>query len=487
MRLSDILYKASIQSVIGDIRNIDVNKLEFDSRKITKNDLFIAIKGSLVDGHDYIQHAINNGAKSIVLEHLPSEIRDDICYVTVEDSSYCMSIMAQNYYDSPSDKIKVIGVTGTNGKTTIVSLLYKLFSELGYPTGMLSTIENRVGTRLIQSTHTTGDTLQINGMLSAMVDAGCEYCFMEVSSHAIHQNRVANINFTGGVFSNISHEHLDYHKDFQEYISIKKKFFDDLSPSSFSITNKDDKNGLVMISATKSNKITYSLMSMADYRCKVLENRFDGMLLNIHGNEVWVKLIGEFNAYNLLAIYSTSLELGVNKDTVLKKLSELDSAEGRFQTVTNNDNITGIIDYAHTPDAYKNILSTINNIRQNTERLIMVFGCGGNRDKDKRSKMTSIAADMTDQIILTTDNPREENIDDIIQDMMKDLDPIQAKKVLIIKDREEAIKTAAVMAVPGDIILLAGKGHEKYQDINGVRLPFDDTRQLKESLNIKMN
>ena len=487
MRLSDILYKASIQSVIGDIRNIDVNKLEFDSRKITKNDLFIAIKGSLVDGHDYIQHAINNGAKSIVLEHLPSEIRDDICYVTVEDSSYCMSIMAQNYYDSPSDKIKVIGVTGTNGKTTIVSLLYKLFSELGYPTGMLSTIENRIGTRLIQSTHTTGDTLQINGMLSAMVDAGCEYCFMEVSSHAIHQNRVANINFTGGVFSNISHEHLDYHKDFQEYISIKKKFFDDLSPSSFSITNKDDKNGLVMISATKSNKITYSLMSMADYRCKVLENRFDGMLLNIHGNEVWVKLIGEFNAYNLLAIYSTSLELGVNKDTVLKKLSELDSAEGRFQTVTNNDNITGIIDYAHTPDAYKNILSTINNIRQNTERLIMVFGCGGNRDKDKRSKMTSIAADMTDQIILTTDNPREENIDDIIQDMMKDLDPIQAKKVLIIKDREEAIKTAGVMAVPGDIILLAGKGHEKYQDINGVRLPFDDTRQLKESLNIKMN
>ena len=484
MRLSDLLSGVIIKDVVGDISSVEVNKIEFDSRKINESDLFIAIKGVTVDGHDYISKSIELGAKSILVEDMPKEIIEEICYVQVDNSSYSMSVISSNYFDNPSSKIKLVGVTGTNGKTTIATLLYHLFTDLGYVTGLLSTIENKIGNLSVKSSHTTGDSLQINKILSEMIDAGCEYCFMEVSSHAIHQNRVSNLKFDGGIFTNITHEHLDYHKDFKEYISIKKKFFDDLDFSSFAIVNKDDKNGRIMLSNTEARKITYSLKSIADYKCKLLESRLDGMLLNIQNIEVWVNLIGEFNAYNLLAIYATSVELGLDSSDVLERISVLLPAEGRFHRVRNSENTIGIIDYMHTPDAYKNVLSTINNIRNNNEKLIMVFGCGGDRDAEKRPQMTAIACNHSDQVIITADNPRTEDLESIINDMISDLDPVQKKKVLIINDRSQAIKTACALANSGDIVLLAGKGHEKYQDINGKKYPFDDVKELIESLNI---
>ena len=484
IKLSDLLFGVSIKSVVGDITSVMVNKVEFDSRKVSDSDLFIAIKGVNVDGHSFIDLSVADGAKSVIVEEIPEKINKEICYVQVDCSSSSMSVVSSNYYDNPSSKIKLVGVTGTNGKTTIVTLLHQLFSELGYPTGMLSTIENKIGTRSVESTHTTGDSLQINKLLSEMVLAGCEYCFMEVSSHAINQNRVSSLVFEGGIFTNITHEHIDYHKDFKEYISVKKRFFNNLKTSAFALTNKDDKNGNVMISNTKARKITYSLKSMADYKCKVLESRLDGMLLNIQNHEIWVKIIGEFNAYNLLAIYSTSVELGLDKDRVLGRISILNPAEGRFHTIRNSENITGIVDYMHTPDAYENVLSTINSIRTNTEKLIVVFGCGGDRDAEKRPKMTAIACNMSDQVIITADNPRTEKIEDIISDMTVKLDPVQKKKVLVITDRSQAIKTACTLASEGDIVLLAGKGHEKYQEIEGVKHYFDDVEELVESLNI---
>ena len=484
IKLSDLLFGVSIKSVVGDITSVMVNKVEFDSRKVSDSDLFIAIKGVNVDGHSFIDLSVADGAKSVIVEEIPEKINKEICYVQVDCSSSSMSVVSSNYYDNPSSKIKLVGVTGTNGKTTIVTLLHQLFSELGYPTGMLSTIENKIGTRSVESTHTTGDSLQINKLLSEMVLAGCEYCFMEVSSHAIHQNRVSSLVFEGGIFTNITHEHIDYHKDFKEYISVKKRFFNNLKTSAFALTNKDDKNGNVMISNTKARKITYGLKSMADYKCKVLESRLDGMLLNIQNHEIWVKIIGEFNAYNLLAIYSTSVELGLDKDRVLERISILNPAEGRFHTIRNSENITGIVDYMHTPDAYENVLSTINSIRTNTEKLIVVFGCGGDRDAEKRPKMTAIACNMSDQVIITADNPRTEKIEDIISDMTVKLDPVQKKKVLVITDRSQAIKTACTLASEGDIVLLAGKGHEKYQEIEGVKHYFDDVEELVESLNI---
>ena len=484
IKLSDLLFGVSIKSVVGDITSVMVNKVEFDSRKVSDSDLFIAIKGVNVDGHSFIDLSVAGGARSVIVEEIPEKINKEICYVQVDCSSSSMSVVSSNYYDNPSSKIKLVGVTGTNGKTTIVTLLHQLFSELGYPTGMLSTIENKIGTRSVESTHTTGDSLQINKLLSEMVLAGCEYCFMEVSSHAIHQNRVSSLVFEGGIFTNITHEHIDYHKDFKEYISVKKRFFNNLKTSAFALTNKDDKNGNVMISNTKARKITYSLKSMADYKCKVLESRLDGMLLNIQNHEIWVKIIGEFNAYNLLSIYSTSVELGIDKDQVLERISVLNPAEGRFHTIRNSENITGIVDYMHTPDAYENVLSTINSIRTNTEKLIVVFGCGGDRDAEKRPKMTAIACNMSDQVIITADNPRTEKIEDIISDMTVKLDPVQKKKVLVITDRSQAIKTACTLASEGDIVLLAGKGHEKYQEIEGVKHYFDDVEELIESLNI---
>lgn len=485
MKLSELLYGVSIKNVIGDIQSIEVNKVEFDSRKIQESDMFIAIKGVTVDGHNFVLKSIDLGARSVIIEEIPEDLNQDVCYVQVENSSIAMSVIASNYYDNPSEKIKLIGVTGTNGKTTIVTLLHQLFSKLGYASGMLSTIENKIGALSLKSTHTTADSLQINKMLSKMVDDGCEFCFMEVSSHAIHQNRISNLSFEGGVFTNITHEHLDYHKDFKEYISVKKKFFDALDKSAFAITNKDDKNGRIILSNSKARQLTYSLKTMSDYKCRVLESRLDGMLLNIQNVEVWVNIIGEFNAYNLLAIFSTAVELGLDQSEVLEKISVLSPAEGRFHTVRNSENITGIVDYMHTSDAYENVLSTINNIRNNNEKLILVFGCGGDRDAGKRPQMTSIACNMSDLVIITADNPRTENLDSIIKDMTSKLDPVQKKKVLVIADRSQAIKTACILANEGDIILLAGKGHEKYQDINGTKHPFDDVKELIESLNIK--
>ena len=487
MFLKDLLYKTSLNSVVGNINSVSVSEVQFDSRKVNKGDLFVAINGVSVDGHLFIDTAIKKGAKSIVLETIPENLVEGICYVEVENSSQALSVIASNYYNNPSEKIKLIGVTGTNGKTTIVSLLFQLFVNLGYQSGMLSTIHNKIGNKIIESSHTTGDSLQINALLSTMVEDGCDYCFMEVSSHAIHQNRVSNLHFDGGIFTNISHDHLDYHKDFKEYINTKKIFFDNLDSSAFALTNKDDKNGRIMMSNTKALKLTYSLKSMADYKCKLIENRLDGMHLNIQNYELWVRLIGEFNAYNLLSVYAVAIQLGLNNEEVLEQISNLHSVEGRFQTIRTIENITVVVDYAHTPDALENVLKTINSIRNNNENVITVVGCGGDRDKTKRPKMAAIACNNSSQVIITSDNPRTENTEDIIEDMIKGLDPVQKKKTLVISDREQAIKTACTLSKEGDIILVAGKGHEKYQEINGEKFPFDDMQHLKESLNLKTN
>jgi len=487
MFLKDLLYKTSLNSVVGNINSVSVSEVQFDSRKVNKGDLFVAINGVSVDGHLFIDNAIKKGAKSIVLETIPENLVGGICYVEVENSSQALSVIASNYYNNPSEKIKLIGVTGTNGKTTIVSLLFQLFVNLGYQSGMLSTIHNKIGNKIIESSHTTGDSLQINALLSTMVEDGCDYCFMEVSSHAILQNRVSNLHFNGGIFTNISHDHLDYHKDFKEYINTKKIFFDNLDSSAFALTNKDDKNGRIMISNTKAIKLTYSLKSMADYKCKLIENRLDGMHLNIQNYELWVRLIGEFNAYNLLSVYAVAIQLGLNNEEVLEQISNLHSVEGRFQTIRTTENITAVVDYAHTPDALENVLKTINSIRNNNENVITVVGCGGDRDKTKRPKMAAIACNNSSQVIITSDNPRTENTEDIIKDMIKGLDPVQKKKTLVISDREQAIKTACTLSKEGDIILVAGKGHEKYQEINGEKFPFDDMQHLKESLNLKTN
>ena len=487
MFLKDLLYKTSLNSVVGNINSVSVSEVQFDSRKVNKGDLFVAINGVSVDGHLFIDNAIKKGAKSIVLETIPKNLVEGICYVEVENSSQALSVIASNYYNNPSEKIKLIGVTGTNGKTTIVSLLFQLFVNLGYQSGMLSTIHNKIGNKIIESSHTTGDSLQINSLLSTMVEDGCDYCFMEVSSHAIHQNRVSNLHFDGGIFTNISHDHLDYHKDFKEYINTKKIFFDNLDSSAFALTNKDDKNGRIMMSNTKAIKLTYSLKSMADYKCKLIENRLDGMHLNIQNYELWVRLIGEFNAYNLLSVYAVAIQLGLNNKEVLEQISNLHSVEGRFQTIRTIENITAVVDYAHTPDALENVLKTINSIRNNNKNVITVVGCGGDRDKTKRPKMAAIACNNSSQVIITSDNPRTENTEDIIEDMIKGLDPVQKKKTLVISDREQAIKTACTLSKEGDIILVAGKGHEKYQEINGEKFPFDDMQHLKESLNLKTN
>ncbi|MDB9910434.1 UDP-N-acetylmuramoyl-L-alanyl-D-glutamate--2,6-diaminopimelate ligase, partial [Flavobacteriales bacterium] len=384
----------------------------------------------------------------------------------------------------PCEKIKLLGVTGTNGKTTIVSLLTQLFSIMNVKVGLLSTIQNKIIDKIIPSTHTTPDALQINFLLNEMVAQGCEYCFMEVSSHSISQGRISGINFTGGVFTNLTQDHLDYHNSFAEYRDVKKSFFDGLPKSAFALTNKDDKNGMKMLEGTKAQKCTYSLKSVSDYKCRVLENQFEGMLLSINKVDIWVKLIGDFNAYNLLSVYAVANQFAFEDHEVLTALSMLTSPEGRFQYLQSEEKITAIVDYAHTDDALKNVLTTVNNIRANAEQLITVVGCGGDRDKTKRPLMAAVACNLSNQVILTSDNPRSENPDAIIEDMMRELDPIQRKKVLVIIDRKQAIKTACRLAKTNDIILVAGKGHEKYQEINGEKFPFDDLEELKQSLNI---
>ena len=483
MNLQELLYKVSVAKVVGTT-NVEVTGIAFDSRKIKKDFLFVAVKGTQSDGHTYISQTINAGATVIILENMPADLEDNITYIQVEDSDIALGIIAANFYNNPSEKIKLVGITGTNGKTTIVSLLSQLFAFLNVKVGMLSTIQNKIIDTIIPSTHTTPDALQINFLLNEMISQGCEYCFMEVSSHAISQGRISGLNFSGGVFTNITQDHLDYHNTFAEYRDVKKSFFDVLPKDAFALSNKDDRNGLKMLEGTKAEKCTYALKSSADYKCRVLENQFEGMLLNINKVDVWVKLIGEFNAYNMLSVYAVANRFGFEDYEVLTALSMLTAAEGRFQFLQSEEKITAIVDYAHTDDALKNVISTINNIRSNAEQLITVVGCGGDRDKTKRPLMAAVACNLSNQVIITADNPRSESPDAIIEDMLAGLDPVQKKKVLVITDRAQAIKTACRLANTNDIVLVAGKGHEKYQEINGEKFPFDDLEELKQSLNI---
>jgi len=477
--LKDILYKAGIEKVIGST-DIAVTQITFDSRNISEGCLFVAIKGTKTDGHIFIEQAIKSGAKAIVCENLPEIFVDNITYIKVKNSSESLGWISSNYFDNPSAKLKLTGITGTNGKTTTATLLHNLFRKLSYNVGLLSTVCNMVNDEIISSTHTTPDAIELNALLKQMVDEGCTHCFMEVSSHAVVQHRITGLDFAGGVFSNITHEHLDYHKTFDEYISAKKNFFDSLGNRAFALTNADDKNGKVMLQNTKASKYSYGLKSAADYKAKIIENRFTGLQLNIDGIDVWFKLVGSFNAYNLLAIYSTASLLGEDKTEVLKILSGLEAVEGRFDHVRSSNGIIAIIDYAHTPDALENVLKTISAVKEGNEEVITVVGCGGDRDKTKRPVMAEIACNYSNKVIITSDNPRSENPETIIEEMMKGVDVIAKKKVLNVVNRKEAIRTACMLTKPGDIILLAGKGHEKYQEIKGVKYPFDDKQVIKE-------
>ncbi|WP_264548990.1 UDP-N-acetylmuramoyl-L-alanyl-D-glutamate--2,6-diaminopimelate ligase [Flavobacterium sp. N2820] len=480
-QLKDILYKVGIEAVHG-ATDITISKIEFDSRKIELNDVFVAIRGTLSDGHDYIEKALSLGAVAIICEEFPSVIVNGVTYIKVKDSNEALAFLAANYFDNPSENIKLVGVTGTNGKTTIASLLYQLFKKAGYKVGLLSTVKIMVDAEEFKATHTTPDSLTLNFYLDQMIQEGCEFCFMEVSSHGVHQKRTEALHFTGGVFTNLSHDHLDYHNTFAEYRDVKKSFFDNLPKAAFAITNIDDKNGLVMLQNTKAKKLTYALKSYADYKAQILENQLSGLLLKINDNEVWVKLIGSFNAYNLLAIYGVAVELGIENMEALRLLSELESVSGRFQFIVSDTKITAIVDYAHTPDALENVLNTIEDIRTKNEQLITVVGCGGDRDKTKRPIMANIASSMSDKAIFTSDNPRTENPETIIEEMEKGVEPQNFKKTVSILDRKQAIKTACQLANPNDIILIAGKGHETYQEVNGVRHDFDDLQIVTELL-----
>ncbi len=482
MILSDLLNGVKFVSVYGEL-NTEINSVDFDSRKIESGDVFVALKGTLFDGHNFIENVVSKGVKAVVCEYLPVEKNDEVVYVVVEDTSLALAAIASNYYGNPSRDIKLVGVTGTNGKTTIATLLYRAFRMAGYEVGLLSTVNNFVGVKEIQSTHTTPDSLQINKLLRMMADSGCEYCFMEVSSHSVDQNRIAYLDFDGGIFTNLTHDHLDYHKTFSEYIKAKKKFFDNLKPDSFALTNIDDKNGGVVLQNTKANKFSYSVRAFADFKCKVVERHFTGMLINIDEEEVWTCLVGDYNASNLLAVYSTAILLGIEKEEILKILSVLRPVNGRMESILSKDGKMGIVDYAHTPDAVKNVLESLNQLKQCQQNIITVVGAGGDRDKSKRPEMAKVACELSGKVILTSDNPRSEDPNQIISDMKTGLDEECLSKTLCITDRKEAIRTAAMLAQKGDIILIAGKGHETYQEINGVRHHFDDKEVLTEIFN----
>ena len=482
--LQDILYKVHLLEVVG-ATDIAVSSIAIDSRKVIKGTAFVAIKGVAQDGHEYISKAIELGAKVIVCENMPALQVDGITYIKVESTPEAVAFMAHQFYDAPSTKIKLVGVTGTNGKTTIATLLFKLFSALGYTCGLVSTVQNQIGDQIIPATHTTPDAVSLNELLNTMVNAGCSHVFMECSSHAVHQHRITGLVFTGALFSNITHDHLDYHKTFENYIAAKKGFFDALPASAFAITNADDKRGEVMLQNTKAKKLSYGLKSSADYKGKILENALTGLVMLVNEIEVHFRLIGEFNAYNLLAVYGAAVNLGVESNTALTTLSMLAGAEGRFDYVISNKQVIGIIDYAHTPDALENVLATIKKLRKGYEQVITVVGCGGDRDKTKRPIMAQTACDLSDKVILTSDNPRTEDPAQIIADMEAGLNTAAKRKYISIIDRKEAIKAAVAFAKPEDIVLVAGKGHEKYQDINGVKHPFDDKAILLAFFNNK--
>jgi len=481
--LKDILYKVSVNAVYGDT-NVKVAQVDFDSRKVVKDSLFVAQKGTSVDGHLYIDKAISLGATTIICEELPIRLEANITFIQVEDSSKTLAIIASNFYDNPSSKLKLIGVTGTNGKTTVASLLYQLLKKSGYKTGLLSTVQILVDTTVFNATHTTPDSVTINYYLHKMVLLGVDYCFMEVSSHGIHQKRTEGLEFAGGIFTNLSHDHLDYHVSFASYRDVKKSFFDSLPKKAFALTNLDDKNGNIMLQNTKARKRTYALKTLADYKAKIIEKSFSGTLISINDTEFWTKLIGNFNAYNLAAIIGVAYELGLEKIEILTIISQLESVSGRFEHLVSDNGVIAIVDYAHTPDALRNVLQTINDIRTNNEKLITVIGCGGDRDRTKRPKMAHIASQLSTQAIFTSDNPRTENPDTILEEMEEGVSAENLKKIITISDRRQAIKTACKFSETGDILLIAGKGHENYQEISGERFHFDDLVEVKKYFNL---
>ncbi|MCK4287646.1 MAG: UDP-N-acetylmuramoyl-L-alanyl-D-glutamate--2,6-diaminopimelate ligase [Bacteroidales bacterium] len=480
-QLKDILYKTNITNVKG-LTDIEISSVAFDSREVKPGCVFVAVKGTNVDGHNFIDDSIQKGAVAVVCEKFPQNLKDGITYIKVKNSGFALGVLSSNFFDNPSSKLILVGITGTNGKTTVATLLHQLFILLGYKTGLLSTIQNKINEQDIPATHTTPDAPKINEIISKMVDSDCLYCFMEVSSHAIDQNRIAGLDFAGAIFTNISHDHLDYHKTFKNYLKTKKRFFDLLPSGAFALSNIDDKNGKIILQNTKAKSKTYSLKHKSDFKCKIIENQIEGLQLNIDGEDVWFRIIGNFNAYNLLAVYATAILLGEEKSKVLTALSSLKTVEGRFEYIKTQNNIIAIIDYAHTPDALKNILDAISAIRTKNEQLITVVGAGGDRDKKKRSLIGKIASEKSDKVILTSDNPRSEVPEQIIEEIKNGVDPVNYKKVISITNRKEAIKTACVLARAGDIILVAGKGHEKYQEIKGIKYPFNDKQILKEYL-----
>ncbi|PKP25890.1 MAG: UDP-N-acetylmuramoyl-L-alanyl-D-glutamate--2,6-diaminopimelate ligase [Bacteroidetes bacterium HGW-Bacteroidetes-2] len=481
MNLRDILYKVTLNAVVGNT-DVSINNLEFDSRKVSLNDCFVAIKGTASNGHEFIKMAVNQGALAVICEDLPEKIINGITYIQVEDSKIALAIMASNFFGNPSQKLKLIGITGTNGKTTVATLLYQLFKNAGYKVGLLSTVKIIVDEQEFPATHTTPDSITINYYLGEMALQDVKYCFMEVSSHGIHQKRTEALQFSGGVFTNLTQDHLDYHNTFAEYRDVKKTFFDYLPKTAFALVNEDDKNGLVMLQNSKAKKYTYALQTEANFRAQILENQFSGLLLKINNKEVWSKLIGKFNAYNVLAIYGVASILGMEELEILRLVSELESVSGRFQYQISKNNITTIVDYAHTPDALKNVLETINSICTGSETIITVVGCGGNRDKSKRPIMGYIASALSTKTIFTSDNPRNENPDTIIEEIEKGVEPQNYKKTMSITDRKQAIKTACQLADNNDIILIAGKGHETYQEIKGKRFHFDDFETVTQLL-----
>ena len=499
MKIKDIIVNCNLLELVGD-KDLDITKVSFDSRQVEPGTLFFAVRGTQTDGHDYIDKAVEQGASAVICEKMPKTLNPNVTYIRVDDSAYVLGVGASNFYGNPSRSLKLTGVTGTNGKTTIATLLYRLFTDAGYACGLLSTIENIVDHEVIPATHTTPDPVELNALLRKMVDHGCEYAFMEVSSHSIDQHRIAGLHFAGGIFTNLTHDHLDYHKTMANYRNAKKKFFDDLSAEAFALTNLDDKNGAVMLQNTKAKKLGYALKHDADFKGMVMESHFDGMLMKVNGTELYTRLVGGFNASNILAIYGAAISLGFDKDELLVEISKLQGANGRFDMVHSDTGIVGIVDYAHTPDALENVLKTINEIKtengkQKTESspfsvfrspsLITVVGCGGNRDTTKRPEMAAVAVKLSDRVILTSDNPRNEDPDEIIRQMKAGINASDTGKVLSITDRREAIRTAVALAKKGDIILLAGKGHEDYQIIKGEKRHFDDKEELSKALEEK--
>lgn len=479
-QIDEVLKGIEVISMTGKT-GTGISGIGFDSRNVKEGSLFVAVKGLKTDGHDYMDAAVRSGAAAIICEKLPEHRADRTCWINVKDSARALGVAASNFYGNPSNLMKLIGVTGTNGKTTIATLLYQTFRKLGFKCGLFSTVCNYINDRELPATHTTPDPVQLNSLMANMVSEGCDYAFMEVSSHSIDQQRIAGLDFRGGIFTNLTHDHLDYHKTFDNYLSAKKRFFDTLPEDSFALVNIDDKNGSVMLQNCKARHYTFSVRAMADYRCNIFERSFEGMKLKMQGEEVWTRFVGDFNASNLLAVYAASELLGGSKKEILTIVSDLYPVAGRLEVYKSADGITGIVDYAHTPDALVNVIDTLNKVRNRSVRLITVVGAGGDRDKTKRPKMAVIAAEGSDKVILTSDNPRTEDPGKILDDMEAGITPELKKKTLRIADRKEAIRTAVMLATKGDVILIAGKGHETYQEINGVKHHFDDREVLREA------